>query len=74
MARPDSIRRVGLKRHLDDNANRHKNKGYADFIDMIDNLASQRYIARAFGVNKNTVSKWVEIHKEEQTASVKTAQ
>jgi DNA invertase Pin-like site-specific DNA recombinase len=67
MTRPDSIRAIGLKKHLDDKAAAHKNKNYADLIEMLDNRASQNYIARAFGVTKNTVSKWLLIHHEELT-------
>jgi transposase-like protein len=45
---------------------------------MLENRASNNYIARAFGVTKNTVSKWLLIYYEEQarkqgkTASAKT--
>ena len=66
MNHQNSIRGIGLKAHLNSTASKHRNRTYADFLDMMENLAPQRYIARAFGVNKNTVAKWVEIHKDEQ--------
>jgi DNA invertase Pin-like site-specific DNA recombinase len=80
MGRPDSIRAVGLRVHLDSTADRHKKKDYVDFLEMLENRASNNYIARAFGVTKNTVSKWLLIYYEEQarkqgkSISAKTAQ
>jgi len=59
MTRPDSIGKVGLKEHLNNTAPKHKNKAYDDFIEMLDNKASVAYMARAFGVSRHTIYKWL---------------
>jgi hypothetical protein len=66
MSRPDSIIKIGLRNHLDSTADAHKGKRYKDLVEMVENRASNNYIARAFGVNKNTISKWLVIHDSEQ--------
>jgi DNA invertase Pin-like site-specific DNA recombinase len=71
LSRPGSIRAVGLRAHLEATTTQHKNKDYVDFLEMLENRASHNYIARAFGVTKNTVSKWLLIYYEEQARKQK---
>lgn len=66
MARPDSIKAQGLRTYLNSMVGVHKGRGYVSFVQMLDDKASINYMARAFGVSKNTVQKWLKIHHEEQ--------
>lgn len=66
MSRPDSIRAQGLRTYLNSMVGEHKGRGYVSFVQMIDDKASTNYMARAFGVSKNTVQKWLKIHQEER--------
>lgn len=66
MSRPDSIRSLGLRTHLNATVGDHKGRGYVSFVQMLEDDASINYMARAFGVTKNTVQKWLKIHREEK--------
>jgi hypothetical protein len=66
MSRNDSIVSRGLELHLSSTRHIHKGKKYEDLIDMLENKASHLYMARAFGVNKNTIYKWLAIYRDEQ--------
>ncbi len=57
--RPTTIREKGLQSHLDTQSKNHNNFGYNDFVTMYTNGVNISNIARAFGVNRNTVRKWV---------------
>lgn len=66
MSRPDSIRVKGLRTYLNERVGEHRGRGYVSFVQMLDDKASINYMARAFGVSKNTVQKWLKIHHEEK--------
>lgn len=66
-----SIRDVGLQRYLDDTATSHNGKNHADFDrylnepDEFGQTIGPARIAKAFGVSRYTVYKWMKIYKEE---------
>lgn len=66
MSRSDSIRAMGLQHYLEIHAGLHHGKSYHDLLEMIRYKGSINYMARAFGVSKNTMQKWVKIYHEEQ--------
>jgi len=66
MSRPDSIKAQGLRTYLNATVGEHKGKGYVSLMLMLEDKASINYMARAFGVTKNTMQKWLKIHHEEQ--------
>lgn len=54
---------------MNEKAESHNNFDYRDFISMVDSGVSKQSIARAFGVSRNTVLKWLEIFKSEKLVS-----
>jgi len=65
MSRPDSIRVQSLRTYLNTTVGEHRGKGYVSFVQMVDDGASNSYIARAFGVHRNTVFRWLKLYHEE---------
>lgn len=61
----NKISEIGLKQHLDDSRNVHNNFGYDNFVTMINADVNDSNIARAFGVNRKTIKKWINIYKEQ---------
>lgn len=66
MTQAKSIRRVGLKNHLDQTAHHHNNFSYDDFVSMLNSNVNKTNIAKAFKVTRLTVMKWIVIYYEEQ--------
>lgn len=67
MARPDSIKAIGLEKHLDATKEEHNGFGYDAFSKMMDleKRPAVASIAKIFGVSDNTVQKWIS-HYERQ--------
>jgi len=65
MARPDSIRKIGLKRHIDGQVEARNGFDYENFCKMVEANVSVASMARAFKVTVNTMNKWLQIHREE---------
>lgn len=55
----------GLKLYLDRLATVHKNKGYDDFVQMLEFEVDRTKIAEKFGVSRDTIYRWIEIHEAE---------
>ena len=68
--RPPSIRELGLKRHLDETAQKHDGLGYADFIKQVTKPKHRRLnktaLAKLFNVDIHTMVNWLSIYEEEQ--------
>lgn len=73
MTRPDSIRAIGLKKYLNQTADKHNNYTYSDFIKFVSGPATptKTALARLFNVDRMTMSKWLSIHELEKTDKVK---
>ena len=75
MSRPDSIRNIGLRNHLEATKAEHNNRGYAEFVKYLE--LGEEYgeplpvvkLARAFSVTTRTLEKWLIIYHEEQVHS-----
>jgi len=72
MTRPDSIRSLGLERHLNTTKDLHNNRGYAELVkyinlgdELVEPLPVTR-MARAFNVTPITMDKWLIIYHEEK--------
>lgn len=72
MTRPDSIRTKGLEAHVNQHCLAHslpmRYKNLVDFITAAEALGEQPSpikLARAFGVTRPTMEKWLAIYKEE---------
>lgn len=76
MTRPDSIRSIGLRAFLDKSKDKHKGKGYLDFVRYIEfareyeNSPSPLKMSRVFNVSRPTMEKWLVIYNEEQKAKI----
>ncbi len=68
MYKPPSIRDVGLKTHLDGTRSNHNGYNYDDFVKMLGQKVNKANLARLFGVDRDTISKWVVIYEEEEDA------
>lgn len=71
MTRQDSIRSKGLEQHLNDTAGQHNDRGYAEFVRLINDgdefgeKVSLRKLARLFKTTRPTIEKWVMLFEEE---------
>lgn len=71
MTRQDSIRVIGLERHLEATKSQHNDRDYAELVkyiktfqDMGEPLPIMK-MARAFNVTRVTIEKWLNIYDEE---------
>ena len=64
--RTQSIRKLGLKKHLEATKTIHNNFGYDNFVVMLASGVNVSNIAKAYNVDRRTVVKWLQIYKEEQ--------
>lgn len=73
MARPDSIKAIGLKKYLDQTADQHNNFGYEYFVKLVNvpRTPSTSSMARIFNVSDLTVRKWLSIYEDEKRAPTK---
>lgn len=67
MSRPDSIRSIGLKKYLNQNAVNHGGLGYDVFARMVDQDVSISAMAETFGRTRFTILKWISIYREERS-------
>lgn len=71
MTRQDSIRVIGLEKHLETTRGQHNNRGYAELVKYIDFGKEMgeplpiMKMARAFNVTRVTIEKWLNIYDEE---------
>lgn len=71
MSRPDSIRAIGLKAHLEGTRDRHNDRGYAEFVkyvndgDQFGERIPLLKLARLFNTTRPTIERWLLIHDEE---------
>jgi hypothetical protein len=66
MTKQISIKDLGLKKYLNSTAADHDGFKYADFVKYHDERGwGPVALARLFLVTKNTMIKWIKIHKEE---------
>lgn len=59
------IEDVGLQKYLDQTADQHRNFTYANFQTMVQSNVDKSNIARAFGVNRKTIYRWLEVYEKE---------
>lgn len=71
MTRQDSIRNIGLEKHLESTRKIHNGKGYTELVkyiefgkEMGEPLPIMK-MARAFNVTRVTIEKWLNIYEEE---------
>jgi hypothetical protein len=71
MTRQDSIRVIGLERHLESTRSVHNDRGYAELVkyiktfeDMGEPLPIMKG-ARSFNVSRTTFEKWLSIYADE---------
>lgn len=67
LKKPLKIEDIGLAKFLDDSADKHFGYGYRDFVGMLDRGLGKSDLAKAFGVNRKAIYRWLEVYKEEQT-------
>ncbi|GAC1503492.1 MAG: hypothetical protein NVS1B10_08610 [Candidatus Saccharimonadales bacterium] len=65
MARPDSIREIGLKTYLDDHKKDHNGFGYATFITFVKSDMSITSMSKAYKVSFSTMTRWLSVYYEE---------
>lgn len=63
------IEEIGLKRYLDDTAGYHKQIDYAQFVEIVNREPNKSEIARLMGVERRTISRWLEIYDKEQESA-----
>lgn len=61
---PVSIRDIGLKQFLEDTREKHNNKGYMDFKELLENGIFKTQIAKIFGVRNQTIWYWMKYYNE----------
>lgn len=62
----ERIEDIGLRAYLDKTKEQHNNFGYEEFATMITVEVNKSNIARAFGVNRETVRRWIRIKEREE--------
>lgn len=60
-----SIEEVGLKKFLDDSAERHNGYGYDDFVK--NQKLGKSGLAKLFGVDRDTIYRWLIVLEKEQS-------
>ncbi len=65
---PITIRDQGLRQYLESTRDRHNNKGFDDFSEMVDRGIFKTQIARMFGVTKNTIWDWLKYYQKDTDA------
>jgi hypothetical protein len=68
MARPDSIREIGLEPYLDRTIDEHNGFGYGAFATCMNAELSYSSMCRLFNVSRGTLAKLISIYREEQLA------
>lgn len=63
--KPTSIKQIGLQAHLNQTKQQHNDFGYDAFVSMLGSEVNKSNIAKAFGVDRKTVTKWLEVYKGE---------
>jgi hypothetical protein len=63
--KPPTIANTGLSNYLDSTRVEHNGFSYVEFTKMVDNKLNASNIARAFGVDRRTIIKWVVILEKE---------
>lgn len=68
--RRPSIDDIGLKQYLTDTAELHKGFSYEHFVAMLnpqipEEKVDKANMARAFGVGRHTIYKWIDIYNRE---------
>lgn len=64
-----SIREIGIDKYLDSTSQEHNNFGYMDLKVMVAQEVNTSNMARAFGVNRKTMAKWLEIYEDEENGT-----
>lgn len=65
--RPNSIRSEGLRAYLDRTRADHNGQGYDELVFYLKHRVPYSAIGRMFNIShRNTMLKWLQIHKEEQ--------
>lgn len=64
--KPKTIDEIGLEKYLNQTIDKHNGFTYDGFINMIKTDVNQTNIARAFKVDRRTVSRWIEVYHQEQ--------
>lgn len=65
------IRKVGLKKYLNETREEHNGQGYDEFVFFTTTLVhnngtpDRSSIAKAFGVHRKTIYKWLDIYTKE---------
>lgn len=63
--KPPAINDIGVEKHLNATAQEHNGFGFSEFKRMYDTHVNTSNIARAFKVNRNTVTKWAVAYEKE---------
>lgn len=62
--RPPTIEEIGLKEYLNQTATTHNNSDYEEFVKRVELNEPSTIIARAFGVDRRTVTNWIVIYEK----------
>lgn len=63
--RPMSIKREGLSKYLQRTSDRHNGFAYDEFLKLVEAKVTAANLAKAFKVNRVTITKWLHIHEDE---------
>lgn len=67
---PLSLRRIGMKKYLDETAKQHNGFDYEVFCKLYNAKVNPTNMARAFNLKtRNTMLHWLQIHEEELNSS-----
>lgn len=61
----ERIADVGLRAYLDKTKDEHNDLGYDNFVSMINSGVNKSNLGRAFGVNRDTIYRWIRIKDTE---------
>lgn len=70
LKKPLKLEDVGIEKWLDDTADNHNQLGFIAFVGMVGDdpdkpKVDKANLARAFGVNRTTIYRWLNVYKEE---------
>lgn len=60
---PPSIEEIGLQSYLNNNATSHNGYGFDDFVKLFSTGVNKVNLAKAFGVDRKTIDRWLEIYE-----------
>lgn len=63
-----SIAKEGLRSYLDRTKDQHNDLEYADFVRLFDSKVNKSNLARAFNINRKTLTKWLGVYQDEAKA------